>query len=152
MNAPPDPARRRRDLAVGLVLLAAAVAVGAFVWTRTPRVDARERPAWATLRGTIDLRAAKAGSLRVKTDGPVTLDVELDGPAGLRVAFGPPGPVESDPGGAVDPAGAVTWAHEGGRRTRPLRVASSAVNVLRVETDAAPGPQVAVEVREAAFR
>lgn len=134
MPTPPAP---RRDLLLGLALLGAAVAAGAWVWTRPPGPSVRPAPPPVVVVEEDLPRAADGtASVRLRVVGPALLRVEVTAPAGTEVKAGPGRPVELEPHDLPDPAQTTAWTHAGGTATETVRAYTSGMYVVHLRPPA----------------
>lgn len=132
----PAPTGRRRDLAVGLALLAVAVAVGAWVWTRSAPMARRVPPPALVLDQEVPRGTDGVASVRLRVVGPTVLRVELTAPAGTEAKAGPERPVELEPRDLPDPTATTAWTHAGGTATHEVAAYTSGMYVLHLRPSA----------------
>lgn len=127
------PRGRGRDLAVGLALVALAVAAGVWIFQR-PDERPRRKPPGPMIVDTTPVRGPDgAYFVRVRVAGPVLAHVEVTAPEGTKVAFGPARPVEAEPLHTPDPATATTWTVTGGRGTKDVRAFTTGMYTVHLK-------------------
>lgn len=129
-------------------LLLAALAGGLFLALRPIEPDPRPAAGAVLLSGPVDVGAAGA-SRRLRIAEPCALEIQVDTPGGtaVKVALGPPRPVEVSPVDAPDPALTVAWTVRPGDRPTTREVLIPGLYILRLEGEGAPPPSVGLTVR-----
>jgi hypothetical protein len=130
---------------VGTVLLVAAVAAGAWLWTRPVVSPPRPAPGPTIVDTRVAATRAAGGSLRLRIAFPAYLTVETDTDVdGVTGTFGPERPVEKEPRDHPDPA--TTFSVAKGTSSRELLAFGPGLYVLRFDAEKPP-PSWSVKVR-----